>query len=68
MACRYDVDCSMVSANNCDNETDGYQICGKTSGLIASDQGCTYRKIGSWLIENQDKYREDTCAGVLIFT
>ena len=46
MACRYDIDCSMVSANSCDNETAGYQLCGQFPEMIASDEACTYRKIG----------------------
>ena len=36
----------MVSANSCDNETAGYQLCGQFPEMIASDEACTYRKIG----------------------
>ena len=40
--CRNNINCSMVSALNCD--TSEYLLCGKSSELIAKDEACYFQK------------------------
>ena len=47
MQCREDVNCSMVSASRCDNETSMYYLCRNPPELRAEDGACSFRKPGT---------------------
>ena len=44
--CRDDVNCSMVSAQSCDNDTSEYHLCRKDPELTPSENACYYLKKG----------------------
>lgn len=50
--CRLDVNCLMVSAPICKNQTSypEYYLCGKTPELRQNDDACYYRKSGTLTI------------------
>ena len=47
--CRKEVDCSMVSALACDNDTSKYQLCDQSQELIQNERSCTFKKKGTFI-------------------